>query len=112
MVVEKDFVDFEKDVIEASHKSPVLVDFWAPWCGPCRILGPTLKKVAEEAGDEWTLLKVNTDHQPDLSVRFNIRGIPTVKLFVNGVDIGGFVGALPEQPVRELLGENLPATVD
>ncbi|MFQ6675932.1 MAG: thioredoxin [Fidelibacterota bacterium] len=111
MYVEKDVIDLEKDVIEASHKNPVLVDFWAAWCGPCRVLSPTLEKLAEEAGSEWTLLKVNTDRQPDLAVRFNIRGIPTVKLFSKGEVLGGFVGALPERNIREWLRENLPAPV-
>lgn len=112
MIVEKDSIDFEKDVIEASDKNPVLVDFWAAWCGPCRILSTTLEKVAEEAGDEWVLLKVNTDHQPELAARFNIRGIPTVKLFSNGEDLGGFVGALPEKEVRDWLSEHLPAVAE
>lgn len=99
--------NFDKDVLEASHVRPVLVDFWAPWCGPCRILSPTLEKLAEEAGDSWTLIKVNTESEPELAVRYNIRGIPTVKLFVNGKVTGEFIGALPENEVRRWLDQHL-----
>lgn len=112
MYVEKDSIDFEKDVIDASEENPVVVDFWAAWCGPCRALSPTLEKLAEEAGEDWTLLKVNTDRQPELAARFNIRGIPTVKLFSKGDVLSSFVGALPEDHIRRWLGDHLPAAVD
>ena len=104
----KELVDFQADVIEESWTRPVLVDFWAAWCGPCRILGPTLEKLAQEAGQPWTLVKVNTDLQPELAMKFNIQGIPAVKLFINGELISEFVGALPEDQVRGWLDEHLP----
>ncbi|MFQ6673271.1 MAG: thioredoxin [Fidelibacterota bacterium] len=109
MYLEKEPIDFQSDVIEASRSRPVLVDFWAAWCGPCRILSPTLEKLAKEAGNSWTLVKLNTDLQPDLAGRYGIRGIPAVKLFLNGDVAGEFVGALPEAQVRQWLDDNLPS---
>lgn len=100
--------DFEEDVIQTSHRKPVLVDFWAPWCGPCRILSPTLDKLAKESAGRWRLVKINADTFPDLTRRFGVRGIPSVKLFVDGVVKDEFVGALPEHAVREWLDRALP----
>jgi putative thioredoxin len=103
-----DITDFQKEVIEASNDVPVLVDFWAPWCGPCRQLGPVLKKLVEEAQGTWKLAKVNSDQNPDLSIQYQVRGIPAVKLFYEGDVVAEFSGALPEHMVRKWLQDNLP----
>ena len=101
---------FDEDVIQTSHRKPVVVDFWAPWCAPCRILGPTLEKLAKESGGRWRLVKINSDTFPDLAQRYGIRGIPAVKLFVDGAVKDEFVGALPEPAVRQWLDRALPSS--
>ena len=108
MYIDKEPIDFQSEVIEASKTTPVLVDFWAEWCGPCVQLSPTLEKLAEEAGDSWTLLKVNTESQPELAAEYGIRSIPNVKLFVNGEISGEFIGALPEEEIKRWLESNIP----
>lgn len=107
--VDYDTDNFEKDVIERSYRMPVLVDFWAEWCGPCRVLGPVLEKLAEESNGSWALAKLNTDKHPELSARYGIRSIPNVKLFVDGKVVDGFIGALPENMVRDWLTKALPS---
>jgi putative thioredoxin len=104
--------DFQKDVIEASFTAPVLVDFWAEWCGPCRILGPVLEKLVAENNGAWNLVKLNTEAFPDIARRYNIRSIPNVKLFVDGKPAHEFVGALPEHAVREWLKKTIPGKYD
>jgi putative thioredoxin len=101
--------DFQRDVIEQSQTIPVLVDFWAEWCGPCRILAPVLEKLAERHAGKWVLVKVNTEEFPDISAQYGIRGIPNVKLFSNGELIDEFTGALPEQQIEQWLSKALPS---
>jgi putative thioredoxin len=103
-----DVRDFGREVLEASRQLPVLVDFWAEWCGPCRILGPILEKLAGEDGVNWKLAKVDVDAMPDIAAKYGIRGIPHVILFVAGAPLDGFVGALPEAHIRRWLERVVP----
>jgi putative thioredoxin len=99
---------FERDVLQASEKVPVLVDFWAPWCAPCRALKPILEKLAGEYQGRFLLAKVNSDEHPELSARFGVRGIPNVKAFVDGKLADEFTGALPESGVRAFIDRLIP----
>jgi putative thioredoxin len=94
---------FEAEVIERSASVPVVVDFWADWCGPCKALTPTLEQAVEEREGAIVLAKVDTDANPDLAMRYGVRGIPNVKAFRNGEVVDEFVGALPPQAVAEFL---------
>jgi len=100
--------DFARDVLERSSTVPVVVDFWAEWCGPCRVLGPVLEKLAKSADGRWVLAKVDTDKNQEIAARYAIRSIPSVKLFVDGSVVNEFHGALPEATVRQWLERSLP----
>jgi len=94
---------FAADVIDASMQTPVLVDFWAPWCGPCKQLGPLLEKVVNEAKGAVRLVKVNIDENPEIAKQLRIQSVPTVYAFRNGQPVDGFMGAVPESRIRDLV---------
>ncbi|MEY4284339.1 MAG: hypothetical protein RL111_1014 [Pseudomonadota bacterium] len=101
--------NFEAEVVEASMQTPVLVDFWAPWCGPCKSLGPVLEKLETEYQGRFKLVKINSDDEQQLAGAFGIRSIPTCVLMVGGRPADGFMGALPEGQVRQFLNKHLPS---
>ncbi len=101
-------MDFNSEVVEASYQNPVVVDFWAPWCGPCRVLGPVIEELADESAGKWELVKVNTEEEQEIAMDYGIRSIPNVKLFYEGEVISEFAGALPKHQIELWLNENLP----
>jgi putative thioredoxin len=112
IVVEVGDADFAERVLDESKRRPVVVDFWAAWCGPCRTLGPVLEKVAEEHGGEFLLAKVDVDANPYVASQFRIQSIPNVWAFVDGRPVDQFIGAYPEPAVREFVGRLLPSEAD
>lgn len=104
--------DFPATVLEESRRRPVVVDFWAAWCGPCRVLGPTLERLAAEGGGAWLLAKVDVDENPALAQRYGVQGIPTVIAFRDGEAINRFTGAVPESQIRSFLDSIVPDELD
>ncbi|MBA2336551.1 MAG: thioredoxin [Acidimicrobiia bacterium] len=104
--------DFPTAVVQRSHEVPVVVDLWAEWCGPCKVLGPVLEKLATEADGDWELVKVDVDANPELSTQLGVQGIPTVVAFRDGAVVSRFTGAIPEAAVRQWLEQIVPSELD
>ena len=107
MKIEVNDESFQEKVIEQSKRVPVIVDFWAPWCGPCLILSPILERIAEEYKGKFILAKINVDKSRSISQAYSIMSIPSVKLFKDGKVVDEFIGAMPEQVVRAWIKRNI-----
>ena len=104
--------NFREVVLEGSKKAPVVIDFWAPWCAPCRALKPILEKLAREYGGKFTLAKINSDENQEIAAEFDVRGIPAVKAVVDGQLVDEFTGALPESQVRAFIERVVPSPAE
>ena len=104
--------DFQEKVLQASLRAPVLVDFWAEWCAPCKMLKPVLEKLADEYGGRFLLAKIDSDQNQELAARYGVRGIPNVKAFVNGEMVNEFTGALPEAQIRSFIDSLIPSPAE
>ena len=105
-IIDVSDANFEQQVIRRSYKSPVMVDFWADWCMPCRQLGPVLEKLAEEPDGQFILAKLNTEHNRRTAAQFGIQSIPNVKMFRNGQMVDEFTGVLPMGLVRRFIAKH------
>jgi len=110
--VDVDARNFEQEVLEASKTVPVVIDFWAPWCGPCKVLKPMLEKLAAEYGGKFRLARVNSDTSQDLAQEFGVRSIPDVRAIRNGKQVASFVGALPPAQLRAFIDKLIPTATD
>jgi len=104
--------NFDQYVLLYSHQTPVLVDFWAEWCAPCRVIEPILEKIAVESNGDFRLAKLNVDQNPKLARRYDVRSIPVVKAFKDGIVVSEFMGAQPESYIRNYIQELLPNQSD
>ncbi|MCD6289424.1 MAG: co-chaperone YbbN [Anaerolineae bacterium] len=112
VIIDVDERTFQKEVIERSYEVPVVVDFWAPWCGPCRILSPTLETLAREYSGRFILAELNVDENQRLAMQFGVQGIPAVKAFRDGRVVAEFVGAQPQPNVRRFIEQIIPNEID
>lgn len=111
-MIDVTIANFEAEVIEASMHTPVLVDFWAPWCGPCKVIGPLLEKLEAAYAGRFKLVKIDSDQEQQLAGAFGIRSIPTCVLLKNGQPVDGFMGALPEGQIRAFLDKHVPGEAE
>ena len=107
-MIDVTIANFETEVVEASNTIPVLLDFWAPWCGPCKTIGPMLEKLEADYAGRFKLVKIDSDAEQQLSAAFGIRSIPTCILMINGQPVDGFMGAKPVSEIKAFLDKHLP----
>ncbi|GJM41488.1 MAG: co-chaperone YbbN [Ardenticatenaceae bacterium] len=112
MIIDVNEETFIQDVLEQSEELPVVVDFWAPWCGPCRMLSPVLERLAKDSSLNFILAKVNVDNNPNLSMQYRVQSIPAVVAFVDGEVADNFIGVQPESKIRQFIQQLIPSELD